>query len=112
MPNMADDIAELIVSVVVVEDAVHGVMGGGDRGVAGDRGHLSLGLDVSSVGGACLGEGIPKRSGVGPSYEAPDRTSCLKAVTGPLENANRGERGVFGLDRPGEFKGVMRAGSW
>lgn len=71
MPKVADDIMELMVSVVVVE-AVHGVMGGGESGVAGDIGHLILGLDMSELAVVCLGEAIPFREnsvdriGVGP----------------------------------------------
>lgn len=42
-------IIELMVSVVV-DDAVQGVMGGGDIGVDGERGHLNRGLDASSGG--------------------------------------------------------------
>ena len=42
---------ELVVSVVVVDDAVQGVMGGGDSGVAGDIGHLDLVAPISCSGG-------------------------------------------------------------
>lgn len=43
IPNSDDGIMELMVSVVV-DEAVQGVMGGGDSGVAGESGHLNLGL--------------------------------------------------------------------
>lgn len=56
---------ELIESLVLIVDAVHGVIGGGDSGRLGDRGHRNLGLDVSSMGGEKTGEVIPPRE-VGP----------------------------------------------
>lgn len=109
MPKVPVDMAELIESIVLMVEAVHGVIGGGDIGVLGVKGHLILGLDVSSIEGAKTGEVIPTRE-AGPLYEAPDRTSCFKAVTGPLEKLNRGEAGVRGLDK-GELRGVTIGGS-
>jgi hypothetical protein len=81
-PNDAD-IIELIVSVVV-DEPVQGVMGGGDMGVEGERGHLSRGLDTSSGGTwpgediALRGESIDRRDA-----EEPILTKDLSLETGP-----------------------------
>jgi hypothetical protein len=76
-------IMELIVSVVV-DEAVQGVMGGGDKGVEGDRGHLNRGLDISSAGtwpgedSPLRGEPIDLRDA-----EEPFFTNDLSLETGP-----------------------------
>lgn len=65
MPKVADSMIELMVSAVVPEVIVQGVMGRGDIGTVGESGHLNLGLDVSNIGGIILGEAIPNRGVVG-----------------------------------------------
>jgi hypothetical protein len=106
-------IMELMVSVVV-DEAVQGVMGGGDRGVEGDRGHFNRGLDISS-GGTWPGEDSPLR---GESIdrrdaEEPFFIKDLSLETGPCEKLRRkpGESvvGVVGVNKP--FGGTTD-GSW
>lgn len=46
-----DVIVEPLLSVVVNEDVVDGVIGGGDDGNAGESGHRNRGLDAGSVQG-------------------------------------------------------------
>lgn len=107
MPKPDDDMMELMVSVVV-DEAVPGVMGGGDRGVVGERGHLNRELGVSG-GGAKPGEDIPlrgesiDRAGVGPLYELAS-TNDLSFDMGPFPKLKRkpGDSGVgvVGVMRP------------
>lgn len=83
-----------VVVLVVYEDAVQGVMGGGDRGVLGDNGHLILGLGDSSGAGTNLGDGqvvLPDRSTDlldDKDWCEPGRINCFKAVTGAYLKPN------------------------
>lgn len=122
MPNAVDG-PMLVVSVVVDDAVVHGVMGGGLRGVVGESGHRILELGESMAAGVNVGEGTgplfwnsSERVGARLRYE-PARTSCLNAATGDeVAKANRpaarGELGVTGVDRPGEPSGGRTRGSW
>lgn len=84
IPNPDDAvIIELMVSVVV-DEAVQGVIGGGDNGVEGDRGHLNRGLVISSGGtwpgddNPLRGESIDRRDA-----EEPFLINDLSLETGP-----------------------------
>ena len=100
-----------MVSAVVAEVMVQGVIGRGDIGTVGESGHLNRGLDMSSVGCCCiLGDAMPERGVVGLLNEGLGRTRCFKAETGPLARLNRGEAGVFGLGI-GDASGAMMGGS-
>lgn len=102
---------------MATDDGVHGVMGGGDKGVEGERGHRDLGpgesrVVVPSDDTALLG--LMDCAGSEFCRDAV-RTSCFKAVTGLVEKLNLlagGEAGVLGVDRPGDASGGITLGSW
>jgi hypothetical protein len=99
---------------------VQGVMGGGDRGVVGERGHLSLRLDMG-VRGVLLHIGEATGVDLKESNDLADarlwleatRTMLLRVETGPLVKLKRpGVLGVAGVDRAGDTSGDVRAGIW
>jgi hypothetical protein len=80
-----------LLSVVVNEDAVDGVIGGGDKGVVGDNGHRNLGLGSSLIGKGCEMTGTAL---LGLWTERPDPTTCCEA------DRMRCFRATTGLDSP------------
>lgn len=120
-----------LLSVVVSDDAVDGVIGGGDRGVVGESGHRNLGLGNSVV---VMGREMGGRGLLGLWAERPDPTTCceadrmkcFKATTGldnpkrllpvlpPVNGGDRGVAGVLGV--PGvlgvEEETVLVLSSW
>lgn len=109
-----------LLSVVVIDDAVDGVIGGGDKGVVGESGHRNRGLGSSvvmkgrEIGGTALLGLWAERPDPTTCCEA-DRMKCFNATTG-LDNPRRllpvlppvsgGDRGVPGV--PG-VRGVEEA---
>lgn len=100
-----------LLSVVVNDDVVDGVIGGGDKGVVGESGHRNRGLGDGSVMGIGYEMGGTALLGLEPTTccEA-DRMRCFRATTG-LENPSllllllellppvgRGESGVPGIE--------------
>lgn len=80
-----------LLSVVVSDEAVDGVIGGGDRGVVGDSGHRNRGLGSSLAAKGCEMRGTAL---LGLWTERPDPTTCCEA------DRMRCFRATTGLDRP------------
>lgn len=95
-----------LLSVVVNDDVVDGVIGGGDKGVVGESGHRNLGLGDGSLMGYEMGGTALLGLDPATCWEA-DRMRCFRAKTG-LENpsrplpellpVSRGESGVPGVE--------------
>lgn len=98
-----------MLSVVVSDEAVDGVMGGGDKGVVGDSGHRNRGLGSSLAAKGCEMSGTAL---LGLWTERPDPTTCceadrmrcFRATTGldkprrlPVLPPEKGDRGVAGV---------------
>lgn len=111
-----------VVSVVVDEAVVHGVIGGGDNGVtgvAGVNGHRIRELGSSIAWGVNIDSRDKffwKSTDLADARlrDEPARTSCLKAATGDeaAKPKRLAEPGVTGVERPGEPRGGWMSGSW
>lgn len=102
-----DAAVDPVLSVVVNDDVVDGVIGGGEDGNAGESGHRNLGLDAGSVEGYDDAGG-PALRGLPTTCCEADRMRCFR-----LENASRaglpalllppvrggGESGVPGVEQ-------------
>ena len=104
---------------VVTEDAVQGVMGGGDSGVLGVKGvigHLGRPKLRPESGAVAVGDtrGLVVVSVFTCRGLLNDllRTICFSAATGEVPNPKRGELGGCGLARPGEPTGGTERGNW
>jgi hypothetical protein len=92
---------------VTTDDAVLGVMGGGDRGRAGDcSGHLDRGRKLPAAVGCSDGSGVGAADD-GDGCDANEdwvlvRTSCLNAATGEVAKARRLDEAT-GLMGPGDM---------
>lgn len=90
-----------LLSVVVNDEAVDGVIGGGDKGVVGDSGHRNRGLGSSLAAKGCEIGLWTERLEPTTCCEA-DRMRCFSATTGldkprRLLPVSRGDRGVAGV---------------